>query len=125
MEEFVQTAIDASKLGAEIHKKGFRKARQVEYKAPRSLVTEIDLEAERAIKEHISSEYPKHGILAEETGEKNTESAYRWLIDPLDGTTNFVHGVPNFAVSIALEVDGETQVGVVHNTPMEKTYSAV
>jgi myo-inositol-1(or 4)-monophosphatase len=88
------------------------------------LVTEVDLLSERLIKEKISTHYPKHEILAEESGHQQSGSAYRWLIDPLDGTTNYAHGYPFFCVSIALEHAGKILLGVVYNPVMEELFSA-
>lgn len=88
------------------------------------LVTEVDLLSEQYIKEKISTHYPKHEILAEESGHQKTESEYRWLVDPLDGTTNYAHGYPCFAVSIALERAGEIILGVVYDPMHEELFAA-
>ena len=71
------------------------------------LVTEADHASEKAIIEIIQKNYPDHFILSEETGEVKTESAYKWIIDPIDGTINFANGIPICCVSIGLEKDGE------------------
>lgn len=81
-------------------------------KSPRDLVTEADREAERRIVERIADAFPDDAVLAEEGGGDGA-GGRRWLVDPLDGTTNYVHGFPVYAVSIALFVDGEPSVGVV------------
>ena len=81
------------------------------------LVTEIDKQAERTIKEDILTNFPDHGILAEESGKISSDSIYQWVIDPLDGTTNFVHGLAPFCVSIALMEDNEPILGVVSELP--------
>ena len=94
------------------------KVGEVEYKAKNSLVTEADRIAEDLIIEIISDRYPTHGILAEESGIEREESNYLWIIDPLDGTTNFTHSYPFFSVSIALEIDGELKIGLVYD-PMK------
>jgi myo-inositol-1(or 4)-monophosphatase len=88
------------------------------------LVTEVDLLSERFIKERISTHYPRHEILAEESGHQRTESEYRWVVDPLDGTTNYAHGYPCFGVSIALERSGEVLLGVVYNPVQEELFAA-
>ncbi len=88
------------------------------------LVTEVDLLSERHIKERISNHYPKHEILAEESGHQQTDSEYRWLIDPLDGTTNYAHGYPVFCVSIALERAGEVLLGVVYDPVRDELFAA-
>ena len=81
------------------------------------LVTEIDKQAERTIKEDILTNFPDHGILAEESGKISSDSIYQWVIDPLDGTTNFVHGLAPFCVSIALMKDNEPILGVISELP--------
>jgi myo-inositol-1(or 4)-monophosphatase len=88
------------------------------------LVTEVDLLSERFIKERISTYYPKHGILAEESGAQASASAYRWIIDPLDGTTNYAHAYPLFAVAIALERAGEVILGVVYDPIRDELFAA-
>ena len=101
----------------------------VQLKARADLVTEADFAAQQIITETILREFPDHGILGEEKigdpAERATEPVgYRWIIDPLDGTTNYVHGVPHFSVSIALEKDGELQVATIHNPTSGETFSA-
>jgi len=86
---------------------------QVAYKGEVDLVTEADVAAEQAIIEVIRGTFPRHDILAEEQGYQASSSAYCWIVDPLDGTTNFAHGFPWFCVSIALAVEGEVVLGVV------------
>jgi len=92
-------------------------------------VSEADHQAELAIIEIIRQHYPEHAILAEESGETASSGSdegarHRWIIDPLDGTTNFLHGIPQYAVSIALEVDGKLQDGVVYNPVSEELFTA-
>jgi len=89
------------------------------------LVTEADLEAETLILGIIRRHFPEDGLLSEEAGGRKEDSRRVWLIDPLDGTTNFAHGFPLFAVSIALETDGEVVLGVVYNPYMEECFQAV
>src|SRR5215472_7801468 len=88
------------------------------------LVTEVDIAAEKVIKDLISSHYPKHQILAEESGAYETSSEYRWIIDPLDGTTNYAHGLPIFCVSIALERAGEIIIGVIYDPMRDELFVA-
>lgn len=87
----------------------------VEYKGKYDLVTEADRQSEALIVTMIHEEFPDHDILAEENDYQARGSDYRWIIDPLDGTTNYAHGYPWFAVSIALEVRGRLQLGAVFN----------
>jgi myo-inositol-1(or 4)-monophosphatase len=91
-----------------------------------NLVTEADLASEKLIIERIRSHYPKHAILAEESGaaELNGESEWKWIIDPLDGTTNYAHGYPCFCVTIALEYEGEIIVGVTFDPTRDELFAA-
>ena len=90
---------------------------KVNTKAPNDFVTEVDQAAEQAIIETLLTAYPGHGILAEESGRSHgaKDSDYLWIIDPLDGTTNFIHGFPVYAVSIGLSVKGQLQQAVVYD----------
>jgi len=90
---------------------------KVNTKAPNDFVTEVDQAAERAVIETLLAAYPGHGILAEESGSVHgaKDSDYVWIIDPLDGTTNFIHGFPQYAVSIALSFKGQLQQAVVYD----------
>lgn len=99
--------------------------RKVEYKGEIDLVTEMDLRAEEVIKEFLSSRFPHIGMLAEESGSSGSDSNMRWIIDPIDGTTSYSHGIPHFAVSIALEEEGILEVGVVYNPPLNECFSAI
>jgi myo-inositol-1(or 4)-monophosphatase len=93
-----------------------------------NLVTEADLASEQLIIERIRSYHPQHGILAEESGVAvmvgGTRSEWKWIIDPLDGTTNYAHGYPCFAVSIALEHEGVLEIGVVYDPVRNEIFSA-
>lgn len=91
----------------------------------RDLVTEADRLAEEAVNDILLKAFPDHGIVGEETGEKPGTDGHRWFVDPLDGTTNYAHGLPLFGTSIALEKDGELLVGVVHLPVLGETYTAV
>jgi myo-inositol-1(or 4)-monophosphatase len=92
-----------------------------------NLVTEADLASEAMIIERIKSYYPKHSILAEEAGEAviiGGDNTWKWIIDPLDGTTNYAHGYPCFAVTVALEHDGEIVVGVTFDPTRGELFAA-
>ena len=89
-----------------------------------NLVTEADIAAENLIIERIRSHYPQHGILAEESGEAELMGDWKWIIDPLDGTTNYAHGYPCFCVSIALEHKGVLEVGVVYDPMRDEMFAA-
>ncbi len=120
----IQTAHDAGRVLAE---KFGRASLAVTRKGDIDIVTEADLAAERLIVERIRSYHPRHAILTEEAGDAgNMETAaeYKWVVDPLDGTTNYAHGYPAFCVSIALEREGEIVLGVVHDPTRGETFAA-
>jgi myo-inositol-1(or 4)-monophosphatase len=96
----------------------------IDHKGSINIVTEVDLASERLIREAISTYYPRHEILAEEGGLSESGSEYRWIVDPLDGTTNFAHGYPIFCVSIALECSGEVVLGVVYDPMRDELFTA-
>jgi myo-inositol-1(or 4)-monophosphatase len=97
---------------------------QVSLKGPANFVSAADRRAEKVIVDELRKARPAYGFLTEETGEiPGTDKTHRWIVDPLDGTTNFLHGVPIFSVSIALERDGEVVAGVVYNPVMNELYA--
>ncbi len=89
------------------------------------LVTEIDEWTDHFFKTKIKESYPDHGILTEESGEEEGISNYQWVIDPIDGTTNFVHEFPMFCISVAVKYMGETVIGLVYLPKLSETYEAV
>jgi myo-inositol-1(or 4)-monophosphatase len=103
-------------------------AAQVSNKGDIDLVTEADIAAEELIIDRIRSHYPLHGILAEESGEAvqqgTSRSEWKWIIDPLDGTTNYAHGYPCFCVSIAVEHAGALEIGVVYDPLRDEMFAA-
>ena len=110
-----ETLLLAAETAGRILMEKFETGVTVAYKGAIDLVTEADLASEQAIVAILRERHPNHDILAEEGDYGNTGSDQRWIIDPLDGTTNFAHGFPWFAVSIALEVRGELWLGAVFN----------
>jgi myo-inositol-1(or 4)-monophosphatase len=98
---------------------------EVDYKGWRNLVTKYDLASERLVIDRIHAAWPGHAILAEEGGAREGTAPYRWIIDPLDGTTNFVHRHPFFCVSIGLEDAEGILLGVVHAPRLRETFTAV
>src|ERR1051325_207986 len=96
----------------------------VSHKGAINLVTEVDLASEALIRERIATHYPRHQVLAEEGGLAESPSEYRWIVDPLDGTTNYAHGYPVFAVSIALEYRSEVILGVVYDPMRNELFAA-
>jgi myo-inositol-1(or 4)-monophosphatase len=110
-----QTAIEAARLAANIQLKnlGSITGDDVDHKQQFDFITHVDRESENAIIELIHKRFPEHAIFAEESSKDNAIKDYRWIIDPLDGTTNYIHAYPVFSVSIALEYKGEIVLGVV------------
>ena len=96
----------------------------VQSKSPNDFVTEVDRAAEQAIIEVLRDAFPGHGILAEESGESGPESEYTWIIEPLDGTTNFIHGMPQYAVSIAQAKNGVLEHAVVYDPNTNEMFTA-
>ncbi len=120
----LEGAISAAREAGEVLRKGFGWQHSVRYKGEVDLVTEVDEQAERVIKEILLGAFPSYGMLAEESGRSSGQEDARWIVDPLDGTTNYAHGLPIFCVSIALERAGEVVVGVVHDPMRQETYLA-
>lgn len=119
----IETARDAGRILLE----KFGRKINISKKADIDLVTEADLASEKLVIERIKSHFPKHAILAEESGNAvilDGVNKYKWIIDPLDGTTNFAHGYPCFAVTLALEHDGETIIGVTFDPTRNELFAA-
>ncbi|MCP4713972.1 MAG: inositol monophosphatase [Deltaproteobacteria bacterium] len=123
-QNIIETGLQAVKTGGAIIKNHFGQPVTVTYKGKLDLVTEIDHRCENAIIDTLQRNFPDHGILAEERSELTTASAYRWILDPLDGTTNFAHGYPCFCVSLALEVNGCVAWGAVYDPILGELFTA-
>ncbi|RPI22159.1 MAG: inositol monophosphatase [Acidobacteria bacterium] len=115
-----QAALDAGGLLRQRFRSDFR----VSKKGPIDFVTEMDVKAEELILGRVREAFPDHGILAEEAGANSHHSAFNWLIDPLDGTTNYAHGIPAFCVSIAVEHEGRLDTGVIYDPTADELFSA-
>lgn len=131
LDHYLQTALDAAENGSKALLKYWGKLSNIREKTfPWDLVTEADKESEELILTTIKTQFPDHAILAEESGyavcsEDNKENSFLWLIDPLDGTTNYTHQYPMVCISIALIVDKIPIIGVVYNPIFKELYSAV
>jgi myo-inositol-1(or 4)-monophosphatase len=123
-EKEIATARQAANEAGKIIIGMFGKVNQIRKKGDIDLVTEADLRSERTILNIISRSYPRDSLLTEEAGEYNHHTERVWIIDPLDGTTNFAHNYPVFAISIALEIDGEPVLGVVYDPYSEELFEA-
>jgi myo-inositol-1(or 4)-monophosphatase len=122
MAKELEVAVEAARAAGELLRERFGAKQTVRYKGEVDIVTEVDERAERVIREILLSAFPTYGILAEEGGELSGEDDACWVVDPLDGTTNYAHGLPIFSVSIALERRGEAVLGVVHDPMRGETY---
>lgn len=117
MDLFLEIAISAAREAGEIINQNYGKIKEtdIRQKSAVDFISFVDETAEKKIIDLIRTQYPDHAFLAEESGAEDTSSGYRWVIDPLDGTTNYLHMIPFFSTSIALEYNGETLLGVVYN----------
>ena len=123
---FLSTAWQAAHAAGEVICDHWQEPRSIGYKGPIDLVTPVDRAAERTIVEALQRDFPEHSILAEEETEITSKAnEYRWIIDPLDGTTNFAHGYPQVSVSIALEFREEIIVGLVYDPLRHECFRAV
>lgn len=120
-------AIETAREAGQLLLEKFDRNIKVSKKGDINLVTEADLASEVLIIERIKSYYPKHSILAEESGNAvvmGGENTWKWIIDPLDGTTNYAHGYPCFCVTLALEHDGEIVIGVTFDPTRNELFAA-
>ena len=120
----LETAIEAAQLGGDVLLRHWDLDRKIEFKGAIDLITEADRLSEQAVVSHLSRRFPGHGVLAEEGRTAGPSTDYLWIVDPLDGTTNYAHGYPHFAVSVALELRGELIVGVVHDPILRESFWA-
>ena len=118
------TALHAARAAGRIHLRRLSRTKINCKTNAIDLVTEADQEAERAVIQAINAAFPDHAILAEESGANARQSEHRWIIDPLDGTTNFTHGFPQFCVSIAYERRGRLQLAVVYDALKRELFVA-
>jgi myo-inositol-1(or 4)-monophosphatase len=120
-----RVAIDTARAAGRLLRAELAGSRRITYKgSPIDLVTEMDARAEALIVEALTGTFPDDAVLSEETGARAGRSGRRWIVDPLDGTTNYAHGLPVFAVSIALETDGQVTLGVVYDPNRDELFAA-
>ena len=122
--EELKVAREAARAAGKILSRMLGDDHNIVKKGQIDLVTEADLAAEKIILEIVGHNFPKDNILSEEAGRRDEASNRTWLIDPLDGTTNFAHRFPFFAVSIALEIENEVVLGIVYNPYMNEFFEA-
>ena len=125
--DFEKVACEAAKVAGRLVKERFHQSEpiQVETKGLHDFVTRVDREAEEAISGWLLDRFPDHAIMAEEGSPRQEAADFRWIVDPLDGTTNFAHGFPCFAVSIALEVEEDLVLGIVLDPYTGELFEAV
>lgn len=122
MEPMLNIALRAARKAGELIERSFerRDLIEIQSKGTNDFVSEVDQKSEKEVIYHLKKAYPDHGFVGEEYGNSgNKDSDYQWIIDPLDGTTNFIHGVPHFAVSIACMFKGQLQHAIVYD-PMKR-----
>jgi len=124
MPSYLETSIEIAREAGAVLSSYFERKVGFEYKGAHDLVTVADRTSETLIIERLSSHFPSHSILGEETGAHERPSEYRWYVDPLDGTTNFAHGLPIFNVTLALERAGELIAGVIYDPIRQEMFAA-
>ncbi|HBG05427.1 MAG: inositol monophosphatase [Geobacteraceae bacterium GWC2_58_44] len=121
---FLEAATAAAKSAGALQKERLWSDFAISYKGEVDLVTEVDRSCEDLIVTRLKEAFPDHGFLAEENIYEHRNLPYKWIIDPLDGTTNFAHGYPWFCVSIALEYEGEVLLGAIYHCMMDELFTA-
>jgi myo-inositol-1(or 4)-monophosphatase len=121
----LELAVSIAREAGALQRQRCSEARIIETKSSAiDLVTDVDRASERLILARLEAERPRDGILSEEAGAREGENGWVWVIDPLDGTTNYAHGFPHFAVSIGIERDGTREIGVVYDPMKEELFAA-
>ena len=123
-QKYLDCAVTAALAAGSYQRHRFASLLEIDLKGDKDLVTEVDREAERLIVEQLLAGFPGHTIIAEEGEYPPGDPSFRWIIDPLDGTTNYAHGFPWFCVSIGLEAEGELAVGVIYNPLSDELFTA-
>jgi myo-inositol-1(or 4)-monophosphatase len=124
-QEPLNAAEEASRMAGDLLSRNIDSSRKISYKGAVDLVTDFDKRSQDVILSHLSSRFPAHDFLAEEDLSEQRGSEYRWIIDPIDGTTNYAHKLPIFCVSIALEWKSEIVCGVIYDPMRKEMFSAM
>lgn len=124
LNELMIAAIDFAKAGGDSTLNHFQKSFELEFKSDNSPVTNADREAETIIRKKINRHFPGHGIIGEEYGSENEESDIVWVLDPIDGTRSFIHGIPFYTTLIGILIKGVPQVGVIYAPALNELVSA-
>lgn len=122
--ELLAFAEELARGGGEILRRSYGGRQTIHFKGEINLVTDVDRESEEHILGRIRERFPDHGLLSEESPERVSPSAYRWIVDPLDGTTNYAHGYPCFCVSVAVEHGGSVVAGAVYDPLLDESFTA-
>lgn len=122
--ELLAFAEDVARGAGEILRRNYGKTQSIHFKGEINLVTEVDRRSEAYIIDRIRGTFPDHGVLSEESSEILSSSPYRWVVDPLDGTTNYAHNYPCFCVSVAVEREGNLLAGTVYNPLLSESFTA-
>jgi len=122
--ELLAFAEELARGGGGILRKSFGRQQTIHFKGEINLVTDVDRESEGYILGRIRDRFPDHGLLSEESPERVSPSPYRWIVDPLDGTTNYAHGYPCFCVSVAVEHEGAVVAGAVYDPLLDESFTA-
>ncbi|WP_198419570.1 inositol monophosphatase family protein [Geomonas oryzae] len=125
LQAMLDTAVSAARQAGRLQKERLWGEFTFDFKGEVDIVTEVDRACEELIVSRIAAAFPGHSFLAEENLYADGDPAWRWVIDPLDGTTNYAHGFPWFCVSIALEHEGELTLGVIYHCMMDELFTAV
>ncbi|MBI5575416.1 MAG: inositol monophosphatase [Deltaproteobacteria bacterium] len=123
--DLARFAEETARGAGEILRRNYGKKQTVHFKGEINLVTDVDRQSETFIIGRIRDSFPDHGILSEESSEVTSSSPYRWIVDPLDGTTNYAHGYPCFCVSIAVEKAGTLSAGAVYDPLLDEMFAAM
>ena len=124
---FVDAAVEAARIGGAVLRDYAAKAGSIaiSLKGLNDYVTEVDQASERAILGYLQERFPEHSIIAEESQEQTRDRSFQWYVDPLDGTTNYIHGVPVYAVSVGLAHEGKIVAGAVFDPVRDEMFHAV
>jgi myo-inositol-1(or 4)-monophosphatase len=126
MKELLELAVVLGREVGALQRDRFDEPRTIDTKSTSiDLVTDVDRASDALVRERLAAERPHDALLSEESAGRDGTSGVRWIVDPLDGTTNYAHGFPHFGVSIGVEVDGERAVGVIYDPIRDELFSAV
>jgi histidinol-phosphatase len=124
LSELREAAVEFARIGGNATLNHFKKTFRLEFKKDDSPVTNADRESERLIREQIKKRYPEHGIIGEEYGAENEQADIVWILDPIDGTQSFIHGVPFYTTLIGVTIQNKPSVGVIYAPALDEMVSA-